>query len=76
MSDKKVTIAIIGAGSRGMGAYGSYCMAYSDKVKVIAVAEPRAEKLKTAGIAFNRSSRSKLLPPQHFPCLLGFSSWW
>ena len=39
---KKVTLAIVGAGSRGW-AYASYASHHSHEVNVVAVAEPRRE---------------------------------
>lgn len=38
-----VTIALIGAGMRGMHAYGAYALAHGEKVQFVAVAEPNLE---------------------------------
>lgn len=39
---KIVTLAAVGAGSRGEGAYGGWALRHPDLAKVVAVAEPRA----------------------------------
>jgi predicted dehydrogenase len=41
MNDKPVTIAILGAGSRGLLSYAPFALQYPDKAKIVAVAEPR-----------------------------------
>lgn len=41
MADKKVTVAILGAGSRGLNSYGKYILNNPDEAEVVAVAEPR-----------------------------------
>ena len=41
---KKVTAVLLGAGDRGMNAYGSYALANPDEVQFIAVAEPREDR--------------------------------
>jgi len=51
MSEQPVTLAIIGAGSRGMHAYGKYCLDHPDEIRVVAVADPRE---------FNRNEMAKL----------------
>jgi len=38
--EKPITAIVIGAGSRGRDAYGSYAVAHSDKLKILGVAEP------------------------------------
>ncbi|SIQ22639.1 Gfo/Idh/MocA family protein [Halanaerobium kushneri] len=44
--NKTVTVAIIGAGDRGRGAYGQFIKNNSDKIKAVAVAEPNQKKRK------------------------------
>ncbi|MBS4179376.1 Gfo/Idh/MocA family protein [Lederbergia citrea] len=39
-----ITAALIGAGNRGMQAYGSYALKYPHEVKFVAIAEPNGEK--------------------------------
>jgi len=41
MSERKITIAVVGAGSRGLNCYGQYIHEHPDQAKVVAVAEPR-----------------------------------
>ena len=41
MSAQPITLAIIGAGSRGMHAYGKYCLDHPEEIRVVAVADPR-----------------------------------
>lgn len=44
-----VRIALIGAGSRGLGAYGSHVLRRPDLARIVAVADPRGERLAMAG---------------------------
>ena len=46
---KQKTIALIGAGSRGLYSYAPYALKYPDQVKIVAVAEPRDVYRKEAG---------------------------
>jgi predicted dehydrogenase len=39
-----ITVAIIGAGQRGLDAYASYALRHPEEMKVVAVAEPIAER--------------------------------
>ncbi|HBC87068.1 MAG TPA: oxidoreductase [Lentisphaeria bacterium] len=41
MSSKPITLAICGAGSRGLLSYAPYALKHPDELKVVAVAEPR-----------------------------------
>lgn len=54
MSDKKVTIAIIGLGSRGFNVFGEYVRQHPEEAQVVAVAEPReyyrAEAIRRHGL--------------------------
>ena len=47
--NKKITIAIIGLGSRGKNAYGAELLTLKDRAEVTAVAEPDEERLKIGG---------------------------
>lgn len=47
--DKKITLAIIGLGSRGKNAYGAELLTLKDRAQVVAVAEPDEERLKLGG---------------------------
>ncbi len=42
-------VAILGAGSRGAGAYGSYILRRPDLAQVVAIADPRPDRLAAAG---------------------------
>ena len=64
MKNKKpITFAIIGAGSRGMGAYGKYILEHPEDGKVVAVADPRE---------FNREEMAKV---HNIPRENVFSDW-
>src|SRR5918999_5363343 len=39
-----ITLAIVGAGNRGRHAYGQWCLRHPDRARVVAVAEPSAER--------------------------------
>ncbi len=58
-----ITLAIIGAGSRGMHAYGKYCLEHPEEAKIVAVADPRE---------YNRNEMAKLhnIPKENI-----FSDW-
>jgi predicted dehydrogenase len=45
----RVRIALIGAGSRGAGAYGAFILRRPDLAEVVAIADPRADRLAAAG---------------------------
>lgn len=53
MSDQpaalRVRVAILGAGHRGIGAYGAYLLRRPDLAQVVAIADPRSDWLQTAG---------------------------
>ena len=41
---KQVTAILLGAGQRGAEAYASYALDYPNELKIVAVAEPRADR--------------------------------
>jgi predicted dehydrogenase len=41
MVDRRITFAVLGAGSRGMQTYGHHVLNHPEKAKIVAVAEPR-----------------------------------
>ena len=45
----RVRVGIIGAGNRGMGTYGAYVLRRPDLAQVVAIADPRADRLRVAG---------------------------
>ena len=45
----RVRVAILGAGSRGADAYGSYLLRRPDLAQVVAIADPREDRLHAAG---------------------------
>ncbi len=53
MSDQNITprvrLAILGAGARGVGAYGAYLLRRPDLAHLVAIAEPRLDRLQAAG---------------------------
>lgn len=44
-----VTLAVIGAGNRGGEAYAGWCLKHPDRARVVAVADPRAERREAVG---------------------------
>lgn len=49
MSDRTtVRLAILGAGSRGIGTYGAYLLRRPDLAQIVAIADPRADRLHAA----------------------------
>jgi len=49
MSDKKITVAIIGAGGRGLNAHGQFIAGHPElNVEVVAVADPKPDRLELA----------------------------
>lgn len=50
---KKITLVIIGQGSRGKNAYGMELLSLRDRAEVVAVADPDSERLKLGGDAHN-----------------------
>ena len=58
VADKKVSFAIIGAGSRGLNSYGKYIREHLDEAEVVAVAEPREFQRNEAVRRFNIPSLS------------------
>jgi predicted dehydrogenase len=59
---RPVTLAVVGAGSRG-GAYGGWALAHPDRARVVAVAEPRAVR------------RERLASAHAIPAAGSFASW-
>ncbi len=53
-----VRIALIGAGSRGLGAYGAHVLRRPDLARIVAVADPSGERLGMAGHLHD-------IPPTH-----------
>ncbi|MGE0416008.1 MAG: Gfo/Idh/MocA family protein [Acetobacteraceae bacterium] len=49
LSEHRVRVGILGAGSRGIGAYGSYMRRRPDLAQVVAIADPRPDRLREAG---------------------------
>ena len=43
---RKVTVALAGAGARGVRVYGAYAGLYPEEMEIVAVAEPNEERLK------------------------------
>jgi predicted dehydrogenase len=54
----RIRVAILGAGSRGAGAYGAYILRRPDLAQVVAIADPREDRLAVAGAQHG-------LAPQH-----------
>ena len=46
---RRARIAILGAGSRGIGAYGAYLLRRPDLAHLVAIADPRDDRLHAAG---------------------------
>ncbi len=45
----RVRVAILGAGNRGVGAYGAYLLRRPDLAQLVAIADPRSDRLQAAG---------------------------
>ncbi|NVM37161.1 MAG: hypothetical protein HWN81_16300 [Candidatus Lokiarchaeota archaeon] len=50
---KQLTGIVIGAGSRGADAYGSYALAYPKELKFVSVAEPNTLRREKFAISHN-----------------------
>ncbi len=50
LSQHRVRVGILGAGNRGIGAYGTYMMRRPDLARVVAIADPRVDRLRDAGL--------------------------
>lgn len=55
MSEKIYTVAILGVGSRGGNAYGRIINKMKDKFRIVALCDPRAERLEVFGEEFGVS---------------------
>ena len=53
LAGKTITAIVIGAGSRGWGAYGSYGLKYPEELQVVGVAEPIPYRRERMAKAFN-----------------------
>jgi predicted dehydrogenase len=51
-----VTLAVLGAGSRGEGAYGGWALRHPDRARVVAVAEPRQARRERFARAHNAAT--------------------
>lgn len=51
----RVRVAILGAGNRGVGAYGAYLLRRPDIAQLVAIADPRSDRLQFAGTQHNVS---------------------
>lgn len=63
MQDKSIKVVVLGAGSRGYEAYGNLILRYSDKIKIVGVAEP------------NPIRRKKISEVHNIPVENQFESW-
>ncbi|HJC73108.1 MAG TPA: Gfo/Idh/MocA family oxidoreductase [Candidatus Ruthenibacterium merdavium] len=53
MQKKKITMVIAGLGGRGHDIYGNYAMEHPDEVEIVAIADPRKERLEVAQKEWN-----------------------
>ncbi len=51
MSGDRLRVAVLGAGSRGAGAYGGFLLRRPDLAQLVAIADPRPDRLALAGAA-------------------------
>lgn len=67
--DKKpespVKVIVIGAGSRGWGAYSSYGLKFPDELQVVGVAEPIPYRRERISKAFNIPSENQFVTWEH-----------
>ena len=59
MANKVFTVAIIGAGSRGADIYGRLLMELPEKFKIVALCDPRQNRLDTFGAEFGISESER-----------------
>jgi len=64
-SGKPLTAIVIGAGSRGWGAYSSYGLKYPDELKVVGVAEPIPYRRERMASAFNIPEEHQFVTWEH-----------
>jgi predicted dehydrogenase len=62
---RPVTAIVIGAGSRGWGAYSSYGLRYRDELKVVGVAEPIPYRRERMAKAFNIPEKHQFVTWEH-----------
>ncbi len=62
---KPVTAIVIGAGSRGWGAYSSYGLKYPDELQVVGVAEPIPYRRERMAKAFNIPEQRQFVTWEH-----------
>lgn len=62
---KPVTAIVIGAGSRGWGAYSSYGLQYPDELQVVGVAEPIPYRRERMARAFNIPEKQQFVSWEH-----------
>ena len=62
---KPVTAIVIGAGSRGWGAYSSYGLKYPDELQVVGVAEPIPYRRERMAKAFNIPEKHQFVTWEH-----------
>jgi len=48
LKSQQIRVAVIGAGSRGIEAYGDYIRRRPDQARIVAIADPRADRLQDA----------------------------
>jgi len=63
--DKPVTAIVIGAGSRGWGAYSSYGIKYPDELQIVGVAEPIPYRRERLAKAYNVPEKQQFVTWEH-----------
>ncbi|MCY1723133.1 Gfo/Idh/MocA family oxidoreductase [Prolixibacteraceae bacterium Z1-6] len=63
--DKPVKVIVIGAGSRGWGAYSSYGLKFPDELQVVGVAEPIPYRRERISKAFNIPEENQFVTWEH-----------
>jgi predicted dehydrogenase len=62
---KPVTAIVVGAGSRGWGAYSSYGLKYPDELQIVGVAEPIPYRRERMAKAFNIPEKHQFVTWEH-----------
>lgn len=63
--DKPVKVIVIGAGSRGWGAYSSYGLKFPEELQVVGVAEPIPYRRERISKAFNIPKKNQFVTWEH-----------
>ena len=63
---KKISVSIIGCGSRGLTVYGRLMHGMPDKFEILSICDSNADKLKNCGDEFGISEENRFLSEEEF----------